>query len=136
MRDETHRNALINGVLNGTIDMITSDHCALDIEHKKMEFDMAKDGTIGLESAFGALLTVLPLNVVIDKLQAAKAVFLNTNKGIKVGQKADLTLFNPSAEWVFTKKAVFSKSTNSAFFNQPMKGFAYGICHNNQLILK
>jgi dihydroorotase len=38
--------------------MITSDHNPMDIEHKKMEFDMAKDGTIGLESAYGALMTV------------------------------------------------------------------------------
>jgi dihydroorotase len=55
------REALLKGVLDNTIDMITSDHNPMDIEHKKMEFDMAKDGTIGLESAFCALMTVLPL---------------------------------------------------------------------------
>jgi dihydroorotase len=49
---------LLNAVLDNTIDMITSDHNPVDIEHKKMEFDMAKDGTIGLESAYGALMTV------------------------------------------------------------------------------
>jgi dihydroorotase len=48
---EKDRKALLKGVDN-TIDMITSDHNPMDIEHKKMEFDMAKDGTIGLESAF------------------------------------------------------------------------------------
>jgi dihydroorotase len=57
--------ALLNAVDN-TIDMITSDHNPMDIEHKKMEF-MAKDGTIGLESAYGALMTVLPLEKVIEK---------------------------------------------------------------------
>jgi len=57
LRTETDRKALIAGVLNGTIDMITTDHNPIDIEHKKMEFDLAKNGTIGLESAFGALLT-------------------------------------------------------------------------------
>jgi dihydroorotase len=49
---EKDRKALLKGVLDNTIDMITSDHNPMDIEHKKMEFDMAKDGTIGLESAF------------------------------------------------------------------------------------
>lgn len=136
LRDEFHRQALIEGVLDGTIDSITSDHCALDIEHKKMEFDLAKDGTIGLESAFGALLTVLPLEVVVDKLQTAKTIFLNKNESIKVGQLADVTLFNPLKEWMFTKDNILSKSKNAAFLNQPMKGEVYGIVNNNQLIVK
>ncbi|WLD22865.1 dihydroorotase [Flavobacterium dauae] len=136
LRDTFHQQALINGVLDGTIDVITSDHCAMDIEHKKMEFDMAKDGTIGLESAFGALLTKLPLDVVVEKFQAAKYLFLKEFNTIKVGQKADLTLFDPSKEWTFTKTDILSKSKNSAFLNHKMKGFVYGIYHNNKLIIK
>jgi dihydroorotase len=50
--------SIAQGVLDNTIDMITSDHNPMDIEHKKMEFDMAKNGTI---VAYGALMTVLPL---------------------------------------------------------------------------
>ncbi len=61
LRTESDRKALIAGILDNTIDMITTDHNPIDIEHKKMEFDWATNGTIGLESAFGALLTVLPL---------------------------------------------------------------------------
>lgn len=136
LRDAFHQQALINGVLDGTIDVITADHCAMDIEHKKMEFDMAKDGTIGLESAFGALLTKLPLDVVVEKFQAAKYLFLKEFNTIKVGQKADLTLFDPSKEWTFTKTDILSKSKNSAFLNHKMKGFVYGIYHNNKLIIK
>ncbi|MEG1377918.1 MAG: dihydroorotase [Myroides sp.] len=136
IRDAEHQQALINGVLDGTIDVITSDHCAMDIEHKKMEFDMAKDGTIGLESAFGALLEILPLNVVVGKLQAAKSIFLNDSNGINVGAKADLTLFDPSKDWTFTKNDILSKSKNSAFLNHKMKGFVYGIYNNDKLIIK
>jgi len=136
IRDSAHQQALINGVLDGTIDAITSDHCAIDIEHKKMEFDMAKDGTIGLESAFGALLEILPLDVVVGKLQAAKSIFLNDLDAIKVGSKADLTLFDPSKEWTFTKNDILSKSKNSAFLNHKMKGFVYGIYNNDKLIIK
>jgi dihydroorotase len=68
------RKALLKGVLDNTIDMITSDHNPMDIEHKKMEFDMAKDGTIGLESAFCALMTVLPLEKV-EKINFGKNSF-------------------------------------------------------------
>lgn len=136
IRDVAHQQALINGVLDGTIDVITSDHCAMDIEHKKMEFDMAKDGTIGLESAFGALLEILPLGVVVEKLQMAKSIFLNDSNGIKVGSKADLTLFDPSKDWTFTKNDILSKSKNSAFLNHKMKGFVYGIYNNDKLIIK
>jgi len=136
LRDEKHRQALINGVLDGTIDWITSDHQPLNIEHKKMEFDLAKDGTIGLESAFGALLNLFPLDVVVSKLTSAKKVFLNENSGIKIGAKADFTLFNPEKDWIFTADDILSKSKNSAFLNQPMKGWVYGIYNNNQLILK
>lgn len=136
LRDAFHQQALINGVLDGTIDCITTDHCAIDIEHKKMEFDTAKDGTIGLESAFGALLTKLPLPVIVEKLQAAKTIFLQEIPKIKVGDKADLTLFNPTKEWNFTKKDILSKSKNSAFLNHKMQGFVYGIYNNNKLMVK
>ncbi|HUH26149.1 MAG TPA: dihydroorotase [Flavobacterium sp.] len=136
LRTVEHQNALIEAVLDGTIDIITSDHCPLDIEHKKMEFDLAKDGTIGLESAFGALLTKLPLEVVVEKFQAAKSIFLHKNSSLRIGEKADITLFNPLKEWTFTKNDILSKSKNSAFLNQPMKGLVYGIYHNNKLIVK
>ncbi|MBA5791631.1 dihydroorotase [Flavobacterium sp. xlx-214] len=136
IRDTQHQQALIDGVLDGTIDFITSDHCAMDIEHKKMEFDMASNGTIGLESAFGALLTILPLEVVVDKLQAAKNIFLKQKASIKVGEKADLTFFNPTKEWNFTKNDILSKSKNAAFLNHAMKGWVYGIYHNNKLVVK
>ena len=58
LRVQTDIDALIEGVKDGTIDMVTSDHNPLDIEHKKIEFDYAAYGSIGLESAFGALHTI------------------------------------------------------------------------------
>ncbi len=136
LRDAKHQQALLNGVLDGTIDVITSDHCAVDIEHKKMEFDKAKDGTVGLESAFGALVPLLPLEIITDKLQAAKNIFLKYRTALQVGEKVDLTLFNPDGEWTFGKEDILSKSKNSAFLNHPMKGRVYGIYHSGKLIVK
>ncbi|NRT15628.1 dihydroorotase [Flavobacterium sp. 28A] len=135
LRTETDRKALLEGVNNGTIDMITSDHNPIDIEHKKMEFDAAKDGTIGLESAFAALMTVLPLETVINKLTAGKNVFKIESNTIQEGSKANLSLFNPEGEVVFTKKSIVSKSLNSAFLGLTLKGKAYGIINQEQIIL-
>lgn len=133
LRSEADRLALIEGVLNGSIDCITSDHNPIDIEHKNVEFDLAKDGTIGLESAFGALLNVLPLEVVIEKLTAAKAIFGLAASQIEVGAQAELTLFNPEGDWTFAHEHIHSKSKNSAFIGQAMKGTVYGIFNQGNL---
>jgi dihydroorotase len=135
LRTETDRLALIEGVKNGTIDIITSDHNPIDIEHKKMDFDTAKSGTIGLESAFCSLLTVLPIEIIIEKLTAARAIFGIENPSISEGAKANLSLFNPEGKSTFTSESILSKSKNSAFIGTEIKGKVYGIVNQNQLIL-
>ncbi|PWA05452.1 dihydroorotase [Flavobacterium psychrotolerans] len=135
LRTENDRIALIEGVIDGTIDMITSDHNPIDIEHKKMEFDLAKNGTIGLESAFGALNTVLPLGTIIEKLTKGKSRFNIEYFIIDEGEIANLTLFNPDANWTFEKENILSKSKNAAFLGRKVKGKAYGIFNKGKLIL-
>ncbi|SHL23434.1 dihydroorotase [Flavobacterium xanthum] len=135
LRTETDRKALLKAIKDGTIDMITSDHNPMDIEHKKMEFDGAKNGTIGLESAFGALMTVLPLEIVIEKLTAGKTSFGIEMQTIDEGSKANMTLFNPEPKTIFTKTAILSKSKNSAFLGIEIKGKVYGIVNQAKLIL-
>jgi dihydroorotase len=135
LRTELDRIALIEGVLDGTIDMISSDHNPVDIEHKKMEFDTAKNGTIGLESAFSVLNTVLPLEIIIDKLTAGKTSFKIERTTIEEGAEANLSLFNPEAKWVFNKENILSKSKNSAFLGTEMKGKVYGIYNQGKLVL-
>jgi dihydroorotase len=134
LRDEATRKALIEAVIDGTIDCITSDHNPLDIEHKKLEFDLAKDGTIGLESAFGALQTVLSLEVIVEKLTAVKSIFGIESNTINIGAIANLSLFETEGNWTFTKENILSKSKNSAFLGQSMKGKAIGIYNNGQFI--
>lgn len=135
LRNEQERQALIEGVLDGTIDMITSDHNPIDIENKKMEFDLAKDGTIGLETAFGALLTVLPADVIVAKFTAGKSVFKIHDHGIAEGEQASFTLFTTAESRTFTKQDILSKSKNSAFLGRELKGKVYGIFNNGKLIL-
>jgi len=135
LRTETDRKALLAGILDNTIDMITSDHNPIDIEHKKMEFDLAKNGTIGLESAFGALLTVLSLEKTIEKLTSGKTTFGIEKQTIIEGSKANISLFNPEGKSIFTKENILSKSKNSAFLGVEMKGKVYGIYNQGKLVL-
>jgi dihydroorotase len=135
LRTDEDRKALIAGINDNTIDMITSDHNPIDIEHKKMEFEGSKNGTIGLESAFGALMTVVSIEKIIEKLTASKNHFGIENISIKEGEKANITLFNPNGKWTFEKENILSKSKNSAFIGAEMKGKVYGIYNQGKLVL-
>jgi dihydroorotase len=134
LRTNEDRMALLAGVADNTIDIITSDHNPIDIEHKKMEFDGAKNGSIGLESAFGALLTVLPVETIVAKLTYAKSIFSIESSEIAEGKPANVTLFSADGEWIFTKDAILSKSKNSAFLGTKMKGKVIGIYNKNTFI--
>ncbi|SKB33943.1 dihydroorotase [Salegentibacter holothuriorum] len=119
--------ALIKGVKDGTIDMLTSDHTPIDTEHKKVEFDHALYGTIGLESAFGALNTIFSTEEVIEVLTKGKQRFGLEDIEIKEGNAADLTLFIPNEKYEFTETHIFSTSKNSIFKSYSLKGKALGI---------
>jgi len=128
--------ALKKGIKSGIIDMITSDHNPIDIEHKKVEFENAFDGTIGLESLFGVVNTVVELDQTIKCLTTGpRSRFGIKNPTIDIGKTADLTLFTPEYEYVFEEKYIGSTSKNSAFIGKKLQGKAYGIFANNKLIL-
>jgi dihydroorotase len=126
--------ALKKALTDGTIDMVTSDHNPIDIEHKKIEFDHAKYGSIGLESCFGALQKVTNLETAIQAL-TQQPVFNISQVSIAQGQKANITLFDPTLKWVFEKEHIISSSKNAAFLGQPLLGRAYGIINNSQVLL-
>ena len=119
--------ALIAGIKDGTIDMVTSDHFPVDIEHKKLEFDNALFGTIGLESAFRALNKVLSLKTAIRMLLAGRWRFDLPENIIEVEAKANLTFFDPDVETTFELKDIHSSSRNSVFLGQELKGKVLGI---------
>ncbi|MFT4697551.1 MAG: dihydroorotase [Flavobacteriaceae bacterium] len=127
--------ALIKGLIDGTIDGITSDHNPIDIEHKKTEFDHAMYGSIGFESCFGASNKILATEKVIDRLTNLKKRFKIESNSISEGNKADITLFNPKVEWTFNESDIKSTSKNSAFINQSLRGKVYGVFANNKLII-
>ncbi len=136
LRTEEDTKALLDGVKNGTIDSITSDHNPIDIEDKKVEFSIAKDGTIGLETVFGALTKVLDINTIVKCLTVnPKHIFGIENSTIEVNAKAEITLFTTDTETIFDETQILSTSKNSIFIGEKLKGKAYGIYANQQLIL-
>ncbi|WP_417291215.1 dihydroorotase [Corallibacter sp.] len=135
LRTETDTLALIEGLKDGTIDMVTSDHNPIDVEHKKIEFDYAAYGTIGLESAFGALQSLFTTKKSIDLLTKGSERFGIETAPIQVGNKANITLFNPTTVYTFSKDDILSTSKNAIFENYKLKGKTYGIISNNKLVL-
>ncbi len=135
LRTDIDKSALINALKEGIIDGITSDHNPIDVEHKKVEFDNALFGSIGLESCFGALNTMFSIEDSIQFLTGLKPIFGIESTPISEGEKVNISLFNPQEDWVFQEKDIVSSSKNSALLGQYLKGKAVGIYANKKLIL-
>ena len=135
LRTQNDIDALIEGLRDGTIDMVTTDHNPIDIENKKVEFDHASYGTIGLESAFGALQNIFTTKKAVALLTKGKSRFGIEEYAINEGQKANFSLFNPDAKYTFSENDIHSKSKNSCFLGSELKGKAYGIIANNKIEL-
>ena len=138
LRTKEDIKALKQGLKEGTIDAICSQHTPEDIEHKQVEFEYAKEGMIGLQTAFSlALMTLekqMDLSDIIAKFTIAPRAILGLPvQSIAVNQMASLTLFDPNATWKFQSSENVSKSKNSALFNQALKGKVISIINNNQL---
>ena len=128
---------IIKGLNDSTIDIITSDHTPVDLENKKIEFDHADSGIIGLESFFGLLIKNLgehiDLETLIEKISVNPKQILKIDcPEIKVGEKANLTLFNPLKEWVFEETDIKSMSKNTPFINESLKGRPLAVYNNSK----
>jgi dihydroorotase len=135
LRTEKDRLALVKGVKDGVIDLVTSDHCPIDVENKKTDIDNAEYGTIGLESFFGSLLNLFTLEETIKILTRGRKLFNIENFDFKEGSEARLSLFKISKEFEFSKSHIKSKSKNSAFLGTKMKGYPLGIVNSNNIII-
>ncbi len=127
LRTKSDVKALLQGIKDGTIDMVTTDHSPMDVEHKKVEFDNALFGTLGLESALGALLKITSLKTAIKMLTAGKSRFNIPENFIDEGAPANFTFFDPEVTYTFGKEHIWSTSKNSLFLGQELKGKVYGI---------
>ncbi len=127
--------ALIKAVKDGAIDYVTADHIPMDVEHKRVEFDNAAYGTIGLESAFGTLNRLFDLNTAIALLTKGRERYGLETPRIAEGARANITLFDPTTSYILEKSHLHSSSKNSAFIGSTMKGSVLGVVCNDKAML-
>jgi dihydroorotase len=140
LRTKKDNTSLIKALKNGTIDVICSDHSPEDEENKKTEFDNAAFGILGLETLFGLLgkhiSSDLSLSEIIEKISTnPRKIALKEELRIEEGEKANITLFDPDIEWEVINTDIKSKSKNTPFIGEKLKGKAVALYNNNQFVV-
>ena len=132
--------ALLKGLKDGTIDLVVSSHTPQDEESKNLEFDLADFGIIGLQTFISVIASYyndIPLEDLIASFTTRPREILGLPlPQIKVGEKADLTLFDPYKKWDYTIESNLSKSKNSPFLGQTLTGKSLGVFNNGKVYLE
>ena len=126
LREEADRLALLEGLADGTIDAISTDHAPHSPE-EKADFAGAPNGSIGMETSLSAALTALEgrltLSQVIEKMSTAPARILGIPAGtLRVGAAADVVLFHPEERWTVDPERLHGKSRNTPFKGMTLRG--------------
>jgi dihydroorotase len=128
LRTEADRQALIQGLRDGTVDCIATDHAPHAREEKEVPFEQAPMGTTGLETAFASVYTdlvvpgVLPLALVVDKLSAGAALLDLPLPRVAAGAPADFCLVDLEGSWEVGEHGYESRSENNCFAGRTLKG--------------
>jgi dihydroorotase len=130
LRSERDRDAILAGIADGTLEIISSDHAPHCSYEKEVEFDFAPFGIIGLETELALSLElvrkkVLNLRALIEKFTMNPARLLRLKEGtLSVGANADITVIDPEREWTYDVAQSASKSRNSPFHAWKLRGRA------------
>jgi dihydroorotase len=129
LRSAEDREALRDGLRAGTLDAVGTDHAPHAVEDKEVEFDQARPGTTGLETALAAVLTALgpdpDVALVVDRMSTAPARILGLDDHggpIQPDRDANLVVFDPAAEWTVGERPFASRGRNSAFLGRTLRG--------------
>lgn len=141
LRSSEDIEALKQGLKDGTIDLIGSNHVPLEEEAKKLEFPYADFGAIGLETSYALINThlegVLSQTELVEKLAINPRRIFNLEEVIvREGARANLSIFNPQESWTVQSKDIFSKSRNCPLLGQTLKGKVIGVINNGQCFLR
>ncbi len=135
LRTLEDQQALIQGLLSGVIDYVTSDHNPLDTELKRIEFDLSTPGSLGLEAAFGVLNQKLGMDQAVTLLQKGKSAFGFSNYQIAVGQPVDMSLFNPNIKYTQQLNDLHSTAKNSLYLGAELTGKAWGVITQKGMLI-
>jgi dihydroorotase len=131
LRTQKDVDALLEGIADGTVEILSSDHAPHSSFEKEVEFDYAPFGILGLETELGLFLTtlvhkkVIPLKRMIEMLTVNPARLLNLDRGtLSPGAAGDVTIFDPDREWKVDKEQFKSLSRNTPFHGWELKGKA------------
>ncbi|MFZ2324535.1 MAG: dihydroorotase [Ignavibacteriaceae bacterium] len=140
LRTQEDVEAIIEGLKDGTIDCIASDHAPHSIEEKEMEFEYAPNGIIGLETQVGLALSELYHKKVLTFEQIIEKLAINPRKVLNLpipkfekGEAANLTILDPDAVWTVEKKKFLSKSINTPFDKKLLTGKSLGVINKNKM---
>ena len=135
LRTVKDQKALWEGIVDGTIDAIVSDHRPMNQEDKELEFDNANFGAAQLQTVFGALNKHSPENIeqIITCLSSkTREISQIQHHAIEIGNKADLTIFDPEIEWELTKNNLISEYPYNPFFEKKIKGKILGVINGGK----
>ncbi len=138
LREACDKEALVEGLEEGVIDIISSNHIPHDSESKELEFLYADYGVLGLETTYAVINTnfgeILSQEQIIEKLGVNPRKMLGLSiPSIEEQAEANLTFFRPDFEWEFSKDDIHSKSRNTPFVGEKFKGKVIGVCNNGLL---
>ena len=143
LREQKDVDAVLAGLLDGTIDCIVTDHSPHAQEEKDREYMYAPSGFPGLETAVGILLTdlvhtgKLDIAMMIEKMTAAPARIFGINAGsLAEGMPADITVIDPELEWTVDDKKFYTKGSHSPFVGRRLKGKAVMTFVDGRLVMK
>lgn len=122
LRSKSDVKALRKAVKDGIVDFVTSDHRPMNLEQKEVDFVLAAFGSIGLESAFGAMNKLFGAELSVKMLTAGRKVYGLTQDVIQQKSKGRFTLFTNKEKYTFTKNDILSKSKNAIFIEQELQG--------------
>lgn len=137
LRTKKDVKALLKGLKDGTIDAIVSQHTPHEVEFKNVEFHIAKNGIIGLQTVLPILVKAgLEAENIVEKLAIAPRKLVNVEvPNFEEGSSANFVLFNLDEHWIFDEKTNHSKSKNSPLWGQELKGKVKAVFNNNTLNL-
>jgi dihydroorotase len=139
LRSKEDIDALKKGLKDGTIDVIATDHAPHSFDEKQVEYQSAPFGIVGLETALGLVITELVNGGVLTLAQMIEKMSVNPRRilglpeiRIAEGEGANLTIFDPAAEWVVDTQSFKSKSKNSPFGGRKLTGKPVGVINNGR----